>query len=255
MRGYLENQPSRRQQRWAEQFWTFEAKSAGEAIILPDARSDLILKFNKRGKQIINILPIVSLPMTTPYLVEYKQGDSWIGVRLKPEQTCSMRQLTLDPQMGKSLTQDSADQIFAPAFASHHSIQTVADLHEILVFVLETLPVTAFPNWVRSSIDRFHLSGGRVDVAAIAAGLGISERHFRRAFSSVVHVSPKAYCSIIRFHRALRLITNGQLSISDVAFEAGYADHAHMTRAFQKFSGFAPSKIPSQLSLPGLPIN
>ena len=83
---------------------------------------------------------------------------------------------------------------------------------------------------------------------------GISDRHFRREFFKTVQVSPKEYASIIQFHRALRLVSIRGLSIADAAFEAGYADQPHMTRAFKRFGGFSPNQIPKQLSLPGLPI-
>ncbi len=255
MRGYLENQPSRRQQRWAEQFWTFEAETSGEATILPDARSDLILRFQQNGERITNVRPIVSLPMISPYHIEYKADDCWIGVRLKPEQTSAIKQLVSPLGKSATLSQADADRIFAPVIALAKPIQTCAHLRKVLDMALETLSVTTFPNWVRSTIDRFHLSGGRVRISDRAGILNISERHFRREFMRAVHVSPKAYCSIIRFHRALRLIVEGGLSISDAAFETGYADHSHLTRAFSKMGGFSPSNIPPHLSLPGLPIN
>jgi len=94
-----------------------------------------------------------------------------------------------------------------------------------------------------------------MEIEAMAQVADISDRHFRREFAKAVHVSPKTYCSVIRFHRALRLIMHSGLSLADTAFEAGYADHAHMARAFTKFGGFSPSNIPENLSLPGLPIN
>jgi len=48
------------------------------------------------------------------------------------------------------------------------------------------------------------------------------------------------------------LIVEERLSISDAAYEGGYADHAHLTRAFQRFGGFAPSAIPEDLVRPSV---
>ncbi|MGJ8528205.1 helix-turn-helix domain-containing protein [Maritalea sp.] len=254
MQRYLESAPTRRYQRWAEQFWTFEADEEGQAIILPDARSDIIFRYAKNDTHIINVRPVITSPSTTPFAVSYVAGDCWIGVRLRPEQTSAVCSPT--PDMPEQTEQNSED---AFAFLKRHGVD-IDDLNSLsalkgaLESAISKLPIVSFPKWVVSAIDRFHLSGGRISVAQVSAISGVSERHFRREFVRTVRVSPKDYAAIVRFHRALRLINIGGLGVADAAFEAGYADQSHMSRAFQRFGGFSPGNIPKQLSLPGLPI-
>ena len=254
MQTYLESAPTRRYQRWAEQFWSFEAAQAGQATILPDARSDIILRYVKDGTRIKHLRPDITSPSRTPFVVPYDVNDCWIGVRLRPEQTAAIGLQAPSFFEQDRMTEAQGFEFLANQSVNIHALISTGAIKAALELAISNLPFVPFPNWVVSSIDRFHLSGGRVGIAQISAASSVSERHFRRAFMKAVHVSPKVYGAIIRFHRALRLITGSRLTISDAAFEAGYADQAHMTRAFQEFGGFSPGNIPKQLSLPGLPI-
>jgi AraC-like DNA-binding protein len=44
-----------------------------------------------------------------------------------------------------------------------------------------------------------------------------------------------------RRHRAVHLLEAHRLSITQIALELGYADAAHFTRAFQRWTGVTPS--------------
>jgi AraC-like DNA-binding protein len=55
-------------------------------------------------------------------------------------------------------------------------------------------------------------------------------------------VTPKRLASVLRFERAVRLArSRTSRSWSQIAAECGYADHAHLTREFQRFAGESPS--------------
>ncbi|WP_409994074.1 helix-turn-helix domain-containing protein [Sphingobacterium siyangense] len=58
-------------------------------------------------------------------------------------------------------------------------------------------------------------------------------------------MSPKEYSNIIRFQRALSIIRNSDenKSLSDIAFECGYYDHAHLSNEIKRNTGMAPSQI------------
>ena len=47
----------------------------------------------------------------------------------------------------------------------------------------------------------------------------------------------------LRHRRAMAYLSDGQLSITDVAFRLGYADAAHFTRAFRRWTGKAPRDV------------
>ena len=92
---------------------------------------------------------------------------------------------------------------------------------------------------------------GAAGVAELAAGTGWSRRHLLNRFRDQVGLTPKIAGRVLRFERASRLLVpvlaDGgparpvEQSISMVAADCGYADHAHMTREFRALAGVTPS--------------
>jgi len=77
-------------------------------------------------------------------------------------------------------------------------------------------------------------------VAQIAATLGVTERHLRRAFHASIGVTPKDYLRILRLQRVLRAWGSG-MNWAQAAVDAGYYDQAHMIAEFREFIGSSPS--------------
>lgn len=78
-----------------------------------------------------------------------------------------------------------------------------------------------------------------VDELADSACLGY--RQFKRQFEQYAGISPKEYCRIVRFQRALYLLQlNPALEISHLAHACGYYDHPHLVKEFRELSGYAP---------------
>jgi AraC-like DNA-binding protein len=79
-------------------------------------------------------------------------------------------------------------------------------------------------------------------VGAVIGRVGMSARRFAERFEAEVGVTPKRYCRLLRFQRALRQAHAAQpLSWTDVALTSGYYDQAHFIRDFQAFSGLTPT--------------
>jgi AraC-like DNA-binding protein len=89
-----------------------------------------------------------------------------------------------------------------------------------------------------------HLSGGRISIQEIAQSLAMNKRTLYRSFTNFVGLPPKTFLSILRFHRALRLLKSNKMNITNTAFEAGYSDQSHMNKDFKKLGGFTPSNMP-----------
>jgi transcriptional regulator GlxA family with amidase domain len=78
------------------------------------------------------------------------------------------------------------------------------------------------------------------DELAEMAGLSVShfERRFRRAFGS----SPRQYLVRIRVEHAARMLLETDKTVSEVAHECGFYDHAHFSRSFRKMMQLSPSQ-------------
>jgi AraC-like DNA-binding protein len=116
----------------------------------------------------------------------------------------------------------------------------------------------------RAIAERFALAGGyraharlvrhaadklkSANVNAVAADLGVSERHLRRVFRETVGVSPKAFASLARFHRALQAAhDDGHASWASIAAAAGYYDQAHLIAEFRAIAGVTPRVLLGEL--------
>nr|WP_245816477.1 helix-turn-helix domain-containing protein [Lentzea albidocapillata] len=74
------------------------------------------------------------------------------------------------------------------------------------------------------------------DVGAVAWEIGLSSRQLRRRCLDAFGYPPKVLQRVLRFDTALRLAWNG-VPFSAVAFEAGYADQAHLAREVRALAG------------------
>jgi len=85
------------------------------------------------------------------------------------------------------------------------------------------------------------LFGGTADVRAVVDASGYSHRRFIELFRQAVGLTPKVFCRIQRFERALAWVASEpNASWADLALRAGYADQAHFNRDFREFSGISP---------------
>ena len=97
---------------------------------------------------------------------------------------------------------------------------------------------------ISSAARAIMLSGGRGEMAALAATANLGQRQFERRFVDQVGMRPKLFARIVRFEAALnykaRCTTQ---SWTDVAHRFGYYDHMHMVHDFADFTGETPSNI------------
>ena len=74
----------------------------------------------------------------------------------------------------------------------------------------------------------------------LAVMVGISNSQFNRTFQKLFNTTLRQYLLRIRVHAACRLLTQTDKSITEVAVEVGFYDHAHFTRTFSRLMGIAP---------------
>lgn len=74
----------------------------------------------------------------------------------------------------------------------------------------------------------------RIALADIAAGCRVSVSHFAKSFRATLGVTPHQWLIGLRIERAQALLEQGDLKISEVAAECGFADQSHFTRVFTR---------------------
>ncbi len=105
--------------------------------------------------------------------------------------------------------------------------------------VAKAAPVNAEAAWAYQMLCR---AKGAVAVTELAAEMGRSRKHVGQILRDACGLPPKALASIMRFERAHALASGG-LALAEIAAETGYADQAHLTRAFRQFSGRSPRQL------------
>ncbi len=87
------------------------------------------------------------------------------------------------------------------------------------------------------------------NVSAVAADLGVSERHLRRVFGEAVGMSPKAFARVVRFRRALRAARESSaVNWASIAAASGYYDQAHLIEEFRAIAGVTPRALLGELA-------
>jgi AraC-like DNA-binding protein len=80
---------------------------------------------------------------------------------------------------------------------------------------------------------------GRLRVEALGLRLGLSTDRLEKRFRRSVGASPKQLASIVRFRHAVRAYRPG-LTLTQLAYDAGYFDQSHLVRDFRAVTGQAP---------------
>ena len=212
---------------------TTDPASPGRADVLPDACSDLMWRSGHGA--------FVAGPDTGPAPAGVPAGAVTLGVRFLPGAggpalglpLAELRDLRVD---AGELWPELAAQL-APDLTAREALSK-------LVVVAHTLAADRPPDRAVQSAAR-RLSDPRSRVEPLADDLGLSERQLRRRFHATVGYGPKTLQRVLRFRRLLAGIdgSSGSPDFARLAFDAGYADQAHMTRDCGRLAGLSPSAL------------
>ena len=85
--------------------------------------------------------------------------------------------------------------------------------------------------------------GESIDLTMLAAVAGLSMHHFARQFKQSAGVTPHRYLTQKRVERAQKMLAQTDLSLSEVAYAAGFSDQSHLTRQFRQMLGATPRQF------------
>jgi len=108
----------------------------------------------------------------------------------------------------------------------------------------ETEPLGAtVPDTVRQAIRVMEANlEAPLSIAELCQRLGVSHRQVDRLFAHHVGKTPALYYRDIRLDRARGLVTQTNLSMTEIAYASGFASQVHFSRAYKDRFGLAPSK-------------
>ena len=121
-------------------------------------------------------------------------------------------------------------------------------VRRVLAMAGVTEPAAPLRWWRHPAVDEALLrlpdllDDGRVDVAQLAATIGVSTSRLSHVFTTEVGIPLRSYGRWLRLVRATERLAEGA-SITEAAHEARFADGAHFSRVFKEMFGLTPSEV------------
>jgi AraC-like DNA-binding protein len=203
--------------------WVRVAGTADELRVVPDGCTDVVWQ---QG-----VGTTVAGPDTTAKLVGRTPGDVLVGIRFLPGAGGGALGVPLDAL--RDLRVDVADVNRAFDVDGNLAPGDVVER-----FVAAVTGRSADP-LVAAAARRV----GHQEIGALARDLYVSERQLRRRFHAAVGYGPKTLARVLRFRRFVEAIDRGHTDLAAMAWEAGYADQAHLTREATRLAGLPPLRF------------
>jgi AraC-like DNA-binding protein len=103
------------------------------------------------------------------------------------------------------------------------------------------------PPEVTFALQAFERTPGFATVRDVAKQTGWSERRFSQAFRESIGLSPKVWCRVQRFQRAVQqLHAGGEVRWAELVIDCGFYDQSHFANEFKAFSGIDATTYSAQ---------
>lgn len=97
---------------------------------------------------------------------------------------------------------------------------------------------------IDSALNKIYMRKGMLNIEELSDVACLSNRQFERKFSEFTGLSPKQFLRIARFQHIINLKNkNKHLSLTQLAYEAGYYDQSHFINEFKLLSGYTPKEF------------
>jgi transcriptional regulator GlxA family with amidase domain len=84
--------------------------------------------------------------------------------------------------------------------------------------------------------------GEPLSVSMLSSIAGLSRSHFSHVFRATVGRTPHAHIVRLRIQRAMKLMVDTDVPLSEVALATGFSDQAHFSNTFRRTLGITPKQ-------------
>jgi transcriptional regulator GlxA family with amidase domain len=81
-----------------------------------------------------------------------------------------------------------------------------------------------------------------LSVSMLSSLAGSSRSHFSQAFRKSVGRTPHKHIVRVRIDRAMDLMAQSEVPLSQIALATGFCDQAHFANAFRRAAGMSPTQ-------------
>jgi AraC-like DNA-binding protein len=94
-----------------------------------------------------------------------------------------------------------------------------------------------------TEIIESNLNNEQFGVSELARELGMSRSNLHRKVRHSAKSSVSQFISSVRLKKAMEMLSQSKLKISDIAFECGFHSVAYFTKCFREYYGFPPGEV------------
>jgi AraC-like DNA-binding protein len=242
---YREYLPHPALRNYIDAYWTVNLDHQavpGTTRILPDCCTDLI--FN-RGNTIYNGNQHAEMVPEKSYLVgtmtTYKDtlinpGTATLGIRFRPGGIGAFYKLN-QYELTDLAVPYQDKQLAELVWAGTDVIQNINR------YFLQKLPVK--PGVLSFLINDMYQVKGQLRIPELTGKYHMSERKLERLFKTEVGVTVKGLAKLIRFTHTLAEIRDParQHSLTQIAYQAGYYDQAHLCNDVKAYTGLTAAQL------------
>jgi YesN/AraC family two-component response regulator len=106
----------------------------------------------------------------------------------------------------------------------------------------DTLLEDSFMNRVKKTMES-NIMDENFDIKKLCSELAMSRTQLYRKFRTLTDMTVSQYMQHLRLHKAMLLITQNNVRVSEAAYQTGFKNLSHFSRAFTEEFGTNPSKI------------
>lgn len=121
-------------------------------------------------------------------------------------------------------------------------LKTMAEFYKLLDMLVAQLNETSFSLSPLIAYIEENYSNSSLSNEMLSESLNISEVYMRRLFKNQFGTTPKQYILDIRLQKATQLLTQTNLSVTEIAESCGFSNLYHFSRAFKNRMGDTPLK-------------
>lgn len=222
----------------------YEVKRRPYAALSLKLRGDA--EFEAEGKRfLVKEKNIVYIPANTDYKVDYLRENDSVVIHLM---NCNY-EITEGIEVEQKALVESLFLSLLREWDKEHSVNYAKAAVYGILHELSKSSRRVQNDFFESVTARMkqEYSNADFNVASVCAAHGISRSALQALFWSCAEQSPKQYLGNLRMEKALRLLTEGTLSVGEVALQCGFSDAKYFARAFKRKYGFSPSEMKYRL--------
>ena len=238
-----------------ELFWFHEGYNSDHWLerVLPDGSMELIFNLRDENRHVFDPLTRrprqsyrrswLSGPHSEFIVIDNAPNASMIGAHFRPGEASAFFGLPLDELRNvvvdlESILNGSAPSLRDQLLEAPNAAAKFRILEEAL---LARWRNASHHRAVTYALQYFTREPQEITIGQVTQEIGLSPRRFIEVFTEQVGMTPKVFCRVRRFQRAISEIQKTRdVCWTDVATGCGYYDQAHFINDFKEFCGITP---------------